>query len=187
MGKHKLIVVAGAPASGKTRLAQRLAKETGYQRVSMDELKEAFFDVAGYYDRAWSKRIGKLAWPVFQKLVEGHLEKEESVIAEATFLWASDGPWLSHLHKTYDVELIQLWMTAHPEALRSRFIERANTIRHPGHNDALEEVIDEFDERFFSGLTYIPHPIGDRTKIIDTTDFDEFDFGEVLAFINPDK
>jgi len=178
----KLIIIGGSLATGKSTLSKKIADALGIQRVSLDEIKEVLFDVGGYRDRAWSKEIGRLAFPVFHDLIELHLRRGESVVAEATFLWPTDLEWLHEFSQRYEVELVQIWLTADPRIARERFIERAKTSRHPGHNDALEAVMEEFEERFFN-KTFISLPIRGKTKIVDTTDFATVDHDEILKWI----
>lgn len=169
----KLIIIGGSLATGKSTIAKYLEKELEIKRVSMDELKERLFDIGGYRDREWSKRIGQIAWPIFQEMVELHLEQNEDVIAEATFLWPDDRTWLEKMALKYSVDIYQIWMTANPQVARERFITRAQSLkRHPGHNDALEYVLEEFDQRFFN-RTFISHPIKARTLVVDTTGFQD--------------
>lgn len=151
-------------------------------RVSMDEIKEALFDVVGYRDRTWSRQVGKAAWPVFKRFVHLHLDCGENVVADATFLWPTDGAWVSALAESHGVDLYQVWMTADPRVVRDRFIHRANTIRHPGHNDALEHVLEEFEQRFFN-RSFIPMPIESKTLIVDTTEGKQANVDEILEFI----
>jgi predicted kinase len=183
MASHKLIVVGGSPATGKTTLSKFLGDQTGIKRISMDDLKELFFDWGGYRDREWSKEIGRLAWPVFKKIVEMHLAQGESVIAEATFLWSDDALWVEEIASKHGAEIVQIWMTADPKVARERFIKRANTHRHPGHNDALEYVIEEFDKRFFCKQHADPLPVSGKTKIVDTTDLNAVNHEEILRWI----
>jgi len=178
----KLIVVGGSLATGKSTVSSLIAQETGFARVSLDEIKEALFDVGGYRDREWSKEIGRAAFPVFRQLIEMYLARGEDVIADATFLWLDDADWVHAFADQYGAELIQVWMTADPSVARERFVARANTTRHPGHNDALDAVIAEFDERFFT-KTFIPLPLRARTLIVDTTDLTTVDHGRVMRFI----
>ncbi|TAL51309.1 ATP-binding protein [Patescibacteria group bacterium] len=178
----KLILVGGSLATGKSTLSKKIANALKIQRVSLDEIKEVLFDVGGYRDRAWSKEIGRLAFPVFRDLIELHLRRGESVVAEATFLWPTDCEWLHAFSQTYEAELVQIWLTSYPVVARERFIERANSTRHPGHNDSLESVLEEFDRRFFN-KTFIPLPIDGKTKIVDTTDFTTIDHDEILRWI----
>ncbi len=178
----KLIVVGGSLATGKSTISSMIAKETGFARVSLDEMKEALFDLVGYRDRAWSKEIGRVAFSAFRDCIELHLQRGDSVIADATFLWLSDADWLHELTQRYGVDLVQIWLTTDPHVARERFILRSNTVRHPGHNDALEEVLAEFDERFFN-KSFIPLPLKARTIIVDTTDFDTVDHKTIVRHV----
>jgi glucokinase len=182
MKKPKLIIVGGSLATGKSTISSQLSNKTGFQRVSLDEIKEALFDLGGYRDREWSKEIGRLSFPVFRDLIELHLSKGESVIADATFLWPNDLEWIHDFASKHNAEIKQIWLTADPLVLRERFINRANTDRHPGHNDALEYVMEEFDERFFN-KTFIPLPIKGKTKIVDTTDLNVVNHDDILGWI----
>ncbi len=178
----KFIVIGGSLATGKSTIAKYLEQETGIKRISMDDLKERLFDIGGYRDRAWSKRIGHMAWVVFKQLVELHLEHGDDVIAEATFLWADDADWIHEITARYKAEIYQIWMTADPLVARERFIKRANHERHPGHCDTLEQVIEEFDERFFR-QRFNPLALSGKTLIVDTTDFSRVDQCAILQFI----
>ncbi|MBI2475551.1 ATP-binding protein [Candidatus Uhrbacteria bacterium] len=178
----KLIIIGGSLATGKTTIAKFLEEKTGIKRIAMDDLKERFFDIGGYRDREWSKRIGHVAWPVFQQLVELHLEHGEDVIAEATFLHPNDADWILKIAKRRSANVFQIWMTADPSVTRERFIHRANNERHPGHCDALEHVIEEFDKRFFC-KTFDPLELNCKTLVVDTTCFENVDKKGVLDFL----
>jgi predicted kinase len=52
-----LLVVTGAPATGKSTIATRLATTLGWPLLAKDDLKEALFDVLGTGDRQWSRRL----------------------------------------------------------------------------------------------------------------------------------
>lgn len=179
----KLIVVGGSLATGKSTISSMIAKETGFARVSLDEIKEALFDLVGYRDRAWSKEIGRIAFGVFRDCIELHLRRGDSVVADATFLWLDDADWVHAFSEQHGAELVLVWLTADPRVARERFIVRANTSRHPGHNDALEEVIAEFDERFFN-KTFLPIPLRGRTLVVDTTDIANVDHGAIRRFVD---
>ncbi len=183
MHRPKLIIVGGSLAVGKTTLAKRLCGELGIHRISMDELKEHLFDYAGYQDRAWSRRIGQITWPLFKELVDLHLSYGNDVVAEATFLWHDDAAWINSLKEKHGAELSLLWLTTDPRVARERFTERSKQERHPGHNDALEQVLEEFDEKYFN-RTFIPLPIDGETKIIDTTDFGSVDYEDITSFVS---
>lgn len=184
MGRPRFIIVGGSLATGKSTISTRIADHLSLQRVSLDEIKEALFDVGGYRDREWSKQIGRLAFPVFKDLIELHLSQGDSVVADATFLWSSDAEWIHAFTDRYDLDLRQVWLTADPHVARQRFLFRAqSTPRHPGHNDSLDQVLDEFDQRFFN-KTFIPLPLDGKTKIVDTTDFAVVDHDDLLNWFS---
>lgn len=179
----KLIIVGGSLATGKSTIAKKLEEKTGIKRISMDDLKERLFDIGGYRDRVWSKQIGRLGWPVFRGMIEMHLESGNDVIAEATFLWPDDAEWINELASQFHADIFQIWMTADPFVARERFMHRANNERHPGHNDQVDHVIEEFDERFFK-KTFDPQPLNGKTLVVDTTDFQQVNFKSIRSFID---
>ncbi|MBI5369849.1 ATP-binding protein [Candidatus Uhrbacteria bacterium] len=178
----KLIIVGGSLATGKTTIAAALSNKTQITCVSMDVLKEHLFDVGGNRDRAWSKRIGHIAWQAFRQLIELHLEHHNDVIAEATFLWPGDADWIHEAAQTFGAELYQIWLTADPVVARERFIRRAQTERHPGHNDQVDHVMEEFDQKYFQHR-FDPLPLKGETLVVDTTDFDAVDQEEICRFV----
>ncbi|OGL94636.1 hypothetical protein A2348_03355 [Candidatus Uhrbacteria bacterium RIFOXYB12_FULL_58_10] len=178
----KLVIVGGSLATGKSTISSNIADRTGMVRISLDEIKEALFDVVGYRDRAWSKEIGRIAFSVFKDCIELHLRRGDSVIADATFLWVDDVEWILVFARQYEADLSLVWLTADPNVARTRFVERAITTRHPGHNDAIDAVIAEFDDRFFT-KTFLPLPLGTRTLVVDTTSFDLVDHDSIYRFV----
>ncbi|MBI2473755.1 ATP-binding protein [Candidatus Uhrbacteria bacterium] len=178
----KLVIIGGAPATGKTTLAQLIVEKTGFRNISKDQLKEYLFDVVEYRDREWSREIGALAFPLFMGIVEMYLKRGESIIIDNPFIHAADLEWFHRFHKEYGVEFVQIHLVADPSVLRQRFIDRAQSYRHPGHNDSLESVLQEFDKRWFN-KTFIPLPIPGKIKIVDTTDFETINHDEILDWI----
>ena len=182
MSRPKLIIIGGAPATGKSELAQRIVQATGFHWVSKDVLKEHLFDVVEYRDRQWSRELGVLAFPLFMGIVEMYLKRGEPVIVDNPFIHWDDVEWFRRFEAAYGVEFIQVHLIADQAVLRARFIERAKTNRHPGHNDALEDVLEEFDAKWFN-KSLLPLPLSGKTKIVDTTDFSTVDHDEILRWI----
>ncbi|HAU66329.1 TPA: hypothetical protein DCW61_03215 [Candidatus Uhrbacteria bacterium] len=178
----KLIIIGGAPATGKTTLAQLIVEKTRFRNISKDQLKEYLFDMIEYRDRQWSREIGALAFPLFMGIVEMYLKRGETIIVDNPFIYAEDLEWFYRFQKEYEVEFIQIHLMADPVVLRQRFIERAQTNRHPGHNDSLESVLEEFEQKWFN-KTFIPLPLPGKIKIVDTTDFETVNHDEILGWI----
>lgn len=182
MSVPKLIIIGGAPATGKSVLAERVVEATGFARISKDILKEHLFDVIEYRDREWSRELGALAFPLFMGIVEMYLKRGESVIVDNPFIHVADLDWFHRFENEYGVEFIQIHLIADQAVLRERFIQRANTHRHPGHNDALEDVLEEFETKWFN-KSFLPLPLSGKTKIVDTTNFDSVDHDAIMKFI----
>ena len=97
----KLIIIGGAPATGKTVLAKQIVQKTGFHNISKDQLKEWLFDVVEYRDRQWSREIGTLAFPLFMGIVEMYLKRGESVILDNPFIHAADLEWFERFETQY--------------------------------------------------------------------------------------
>src|ERR1051325_9463166 len=80
-----LVVVTGAPGSGKTRVAQAVAAELALPLLAKDDIKEPLFDTLGAGDRDWSRRLGAPTYEVLSALARRLLASGASCIVESTF------------------------------------------------------------------------------------------------------
>jgi len=167
----RLVVVTGPPGAGKTAIASALRDRLGLPLIAKDTLKEALgeaLQVAG--DRHASQRLGVATFHVQFGIVRELLGAGVSLIAEGNF----HARWFEGLPPA---EIVQLHVTAAPETLRQRMLER-DTHRHPVHYD--REAADEIAERTAAG-GWRALPIGGRLVEIDTTEWP--DLHEVLSTI----
>ena len=143
-------MVTGAPATGKTTIAEELADRLRLPFVSKDTLKEALYETLGSTDDL-EERIEQAALAILFSGVESQLAAGVSVIAESNFDSNTDVEPFRRLCAEREMELVQIHVTRDQEELLEAFAERAEgASRHPGHGDSAGDV-DEVRERLERG------------------------------------
>ena len=176
-----LILVSGAPASGKTHLAERLSHELGIPAIHKDAIKETLFDTLGVGDREWSRRLGRASWALLYNLIDGQLAAGRSIIAEANF-YPGDSGRIRALQVRHQAKTVEVNCTASPDVLRSRYAERSMSHdRHAGHADdgAQVERLDTLVRQGFFG----PLDLDSEVVVVDTTDFSQVDYEAIAVSI----
>jgi predicted kinase len=153
------VLVSGAPGSGKTTLATRLAPALGFALLSKDTIKETLADALGARDAVdldESHRLGGAAMELLWRLARD----SPRVVLEANF----------RPHSAYEREriaalggpVVEVNCVCPPEVARSRFAERARS----GSHHAVH-VLDELPDAL---LAEYDRPVGIGTVItVDTT------------------
>ena len=177
-----LIVVSGAPGTGKTTLARRVAGEFGLPLISRDSIKETLFDTLGWSDREWSKRLGLASIELLFKLIEVQLEARKTLVAESNFYGHLDGPRFDDLRDRYEFELLELHcITPDLETLIARYEARmASGQRHPGH---VELPGHRELKRGLAEGTWEPVTNGGRLVRVDTTDLAAIDYERLFGAV----
>ena len=131
-----LVIVSGAPATGKTTLARIVAERLAVPYFGKDELKEAIADKVGAPgDVATSQRLGLAAYEVLFTMGRRVLESGAGLVIESNFRRGVSERELLPLIELADARLVHC--TADPAAVRSRYDERfLRGERHPAHLDA---------------------------------------------------
>ena len=175
----RLVVVSGAPATGKTTVARALTRQLGYALISRDDVKESLADFLGSGDRERSRELGAAAYAVMQRLATRMLDERVNVILEANFWRERSEPWLRSLAQGRDASVIVCSVA--PEVRRERFRSRgAAGERHPVHLDG-EILANEWtddDSAFRVDL-------GTKTLDVDTTNGPKPSVDDIARWIEP--
>lgn len=129
----KLIIISGAPATGKTRLGKLLAKELGYDFCSKDEIKEELFNASSSRRKDWLK-YEALAKQKFFQIIKAHVDQHESLIVENNFLASDKQKLLKCISR--DTKVIVIHCQAKGITTFKRFVRRHRSgTRHRDHHD----------------------------------------------------
>lgn len=144
MSAH-LIVIQGAPGSGKTTLAENLSRRLSYPIVSKDTLKEALGESLTVTTVADSVLIGKAAIAAMYAATSIYLTSDRSCIIESAFVAEFADHDMKQLLQETGAAALQLYCSLAEEERVRRFNARyASGSRHTVHVDALR-IGDETD------------------------------------------
>ena len=179
-GEHPLLlIVSGAPASGKSTLAGQLAREFRLPLFSKDLIKEALYDTLGAPTREQSRALGGAAYRVLYTIAGRLIDNGLGVVVEGNFTRGRSEAELQPLLARSRGLLLHCYATR--EQISQRYLRRAvSGERHSGHHDviALPDVLADLD----AGL-YEPLALDIPALRLDTSTGYRPDYASVLAFI----
>jgi hypothetical protein len=117
-----LVVVSGAPGTGKSTIARAVGDGLRFGVLSLDPIKEALADVLGLGDEDWSNRVGDAAAEVVFRLAA----QFPDAIAE--------GWWRGPRR---DRAVAEVFCYCDPALAASRVAARLGAGRHPIHRDVI--------------------------------------------------
>lgn len=180
-----LILVSGAPCSGKTRLSREIAAHLNFSVISRDEIKELLFDTLGWSDRAWSKKVGAASFSLMYKQIELLMAAKTSFIVETNFHADSSLDQFNKLIVDFQYRVFHIKLSTHGAILLRRFETRATSgERHPGHVD--DGNLEEFRNVFLSDGYRHPE-LGGKSIDLDTSNFGAINLDQVLREIPGDQ
>jgi predicted kinase len=132
--KPRLVIVGGAPGSGKTTLAVALASRVAFPLLAKDDIKESLADVEGAIDLARSRQLGRAAYSVMRAIAARSIASGGGLVLEANF-HRERSAWLRELLPGCDGRFVLCRTSL--EVLRARFTARMSAGgRHRVHLDA---------------------------------------------------
>ena len=180
MKKPTLVLISGAPGTGKTFLARRLSEALPIVVLEKDVIKETLFDAVGEGDREWSSKLGGATFALLKMLVRTHLDAGQPVVVESTFQPEHDTPWLDNVREQYDIDVLELHCHTDADTAQSRYAQRIDSDgRHLGHLAGMtrDAHVDELRERYES---YGPLTTGAELVTINTTDFSSVGYAAIV-------
>ena len=161
MSAPLLVIVGGAPGTGKTTLARELARRLHVAILAKDEIKEVLGDTLGVGDRARSRELGAAAYAVMWAVARRTLDADASIVVEANFSRDRSRDELHRLAVGTDAVIVLCRSDA--ATRRERFAARSD--RHPVHLDT-EILANEWpaDDSAFDIDIGIPRLLVDTTN-----------------------
>lgn len=169
--KPTLIIVTGAPGSGKSTYAHKLAEELQLPLIPRDEMKEGYVDKLGKSHAELPEDTNKVITELFFGTVEKFLEEGASLIAEGAF---QHKLWSFFLTPMMDKCQMKVLICTTPLAAERRRMRAENDPRHEYYHGKAELGEIAYDE------PRLPCP----TIHIDTTGNYAPDFPELRKILN---
>jgi len=141
MASPLLVVIQGAPGSGKTTLARRLRRDVELPLLGKDDVKEMLFERLAQSDREFSRLQGMASFEMLYAFVRTFLGNGQSVIIEGAFHTDLSRKNIGDILAETGAGYLEVFCDLDEEVRRQRFLARAeDTSRHPAHLDALSMI-----------------------------------------------
>lgn len=132
MSNREVVVVSGAPGTGKSTIGAALSKALEIPFFSLDEVKEALGDSLGTGDEGWSDRLGDAAAEVVFRLAE----TQSPAVLEG---------WWRRERRERVIErfagALEVFCRCEGQVAERRMRRRHEAWRHPVHRDVINPGI----------------------------------------------
>lgn len=174
-----LVIVSGAPASGKSTLARLLATSLRLPLLTKDRFKETLGEALPAADRQRSRELGAAAYALLYATAGWLLDSGCGLMLESNFYRGESETALRPLLARSRPALVHC--EAAPALLIRRYQKRHERgERHPVHHDAAS--LDELPTALAAGR-FEPFELPVQTLRVNTTDGYAPSLGAIIAFI----
>ena len=176
------LIVTGPPASGKTTLARRLARDLNMPLYEKDVFKDTLFQSLGVGDKDWSQQVGRSAISLLFAVAHQILSTGSSLVTECNFSTRLSSEQVGEIADNSGARVVQVHCSASPEILVERNAARlASPNLRPGHHVMTSE---ELLEGVRSGVW---EPLVVASKIVRVDTSGSFIYANVLRDIANDS
>ena len=161
-----LIVIQGAPGTGKTTLSRRLEKDLEVPLIAKDDIKEFLFDRLVQSDRAFSRLQGEASVFMMYAAARSFLKAGKSIIIESAFFTQFAKKDVADLLNEVGARGYEIYVHCDEDVRRERFLKRIHDgDRHPGHIDYLpEDPSDASDKNRYVRIGLVDYSEVDTTS-----------------------
>lgn len=136
---HRLVMVNGVPASGKSTVASMISQARGWPLLALDTVKNPFLAEIGNVDRPFNRVLGRASYRAMFDVI-GAAPDGSTFVVDAWFGFQPKELLEELIAKGEVSEIVEIWCSAPPQLIADRYRARAGA-RLPGHPGA--EYADE--------------------------------------------
>lgn len=136
MASPLLVVIQGAPGSGKTTLARRIRQDVALPLLGKDDVKEMLFEHLPQADKEYSRLQGMASFEMLYAFARTFLSNGQSIVIEGAFHTELSRKNIGAILAETGAEYLEIFCDLDEETRKQRFLARSNDgSRHPAHLD----------------------------------------------------
>lgn len=179
-----LVLIGGAPGTGKTTLGQHLAQTLSIPLISRDMIRHIVLDAFDVQTWDQGKAYSIAIYNIFYGVIAQLLKVNTSVIADCNFYRGVSEDSIRPLIADTQAHAILLHLTTAPETSTRRFLERAHQPDRRRSSFDFERIAQIQSGQFnVSTSQYEQLELDVPTLIVDTTIHYEPDMAIIVEFI----